>query len=89
MWIRSQDRKAIINIDVFYIEKDGRKWMVGSERCINLGTYPTEERALEVLDEIQKEIDGLSTDATIYEAMMSTFDLMKCSFKKVYQMPEE
>ena len=59
MWIRSQDRKDLIkteNISVvdrastFDIETDTK------ESTFTLGEYSTEEKALKVLDMIQKEI---------------------------------
>lgn len=95
MWIRSQNKELLVDVDNFNVIQDDYyyTYMINSgvedNAYYELGEYKTKERALEILDEIQKEIDGLSTDATIYEAMMSTFDLMKCSFKKVYQMPEK
>ncbi len=53
LWIRSQDRLALTKINSIGIEYD--KKLVGYGKiCVKLGEYETKERALEVLDEIQK-----------------------------------
>ena len=69
LWIRSQDRKRLYKATELFIEKDIYKdWCIETEIghdyitkdvwyiCVNqarLGKYFNEERALEVLDEIQ------------------------------------
>ena len=85
LWIRSQDKRTLINTR--RIDVDDNNIIVWDEGRyadeIFLGTYKTEKRALEVLDEIQKllmpiseykqEIDNLtinyknSIDTAIYE----------------------
>ena len=55
LWIRSQDRKRLTkatDIRIGYLNKIG--WII--EDCDELGTYKTEKRALEVLDEISSKI---------------------------------
>lgn len=55
IWIRSQDKQELIKID--YIEANmGRIFIqYGTfRRCV--GTYATQERALKILDEIQKKM---------------------------------
>ena len=66
LWIRSQNRESLLKVEkIFYfntcpeMESTGRnvilkKEWIGEKNCIELGEYPTKERALEVLDEIQK-----------------------------------
>ena len=88
MWIRTQDKETLLNvncIDVYNLNKN--EWII--EACGNdLGTYNSKERALEVLDEIQKKINDIKKDF-----------LMACMREKgvydviawndfVYQMPE-
>lgn len=95
MWIRTQNKESLVNVDNFSIVQDDYSYFylinsdVGDNEYYELGEYKTKERALEVLDEIQKAIENLPADTTIHEAMMSAFDLMKCNFSKVFQMPEE
>ena len=89
MWIRTQDKETLLNvncIDVYNLNKN--EWII--EACGNdLGTYKSKERALEVLDEIQKKINDIKKDF-----------LMACMREKgvydviawndfVYQMPKE
>lgn len=50
LWVRSQDRRRLIKVDLLSI-KDF--YNIVSDDFYVLGTYKTEERALEVLDEIQ------------------------------------
>lgn len=61
MWIRSQSKKALLNVNQVVINntKDESEYYIHgySERGIDiLGVYSTEEKALKVLDEIQKYI---------------------------------
>lgn len=61
LWIRTQDRTGILKADtIFVFEKQIVKRVYGDDlvKGICLGTYATEERALEVLDEIQKILIG-------------------------------
>lgn len=56
LWIRSQDKSSLYKVTAIYIEKKeyGQKHhyiFTKNEDC--LGMYKTEERALQVLDEIQ------------------------------------
>ena len=73
LWIRSQDKKKLIKVDEIKIEtvKDGNTFIYS--HATDLGTYETKERALEVLDEIQKYILLPNIDNSAY----------------VYIMPEE
>ena len=66
MWIRTQDRKTLLECKYFDYLKitksgEGACFIVGgisSDRIITLGTYSTKERCLEVLDEIEAYING-------------------------------
>ncbi len=53
LWIRSQDRECIMK--VARLDIDGKKISANGFYTI-LGEYKSYERALEVLDEIQKKI---------------------------------
>ena len=52
MWVRSQDRKKLTEIHDVTIYHDKQIWA----GCSFIGEYSTEEKALKVLDEIQKYI---------------------------------
>ena len=107
MWIRSQKRKMLVKVTSVYIyEKlDGTFMIKGLNECcvgyqdddfFNLGTYGTEERALEVLDEIQKHIVSLelARKGNHFENLArdcySAYEFERRSEAIcIYQMPEE
>lgn len=56
MWIRTQDKERLIDckdIEIFGLAIFENK---GFENTVKLATYPTQQRCLEVLDEIQQAI---------------------------------
>ena len=53
MWIRSQDRKILTEIHNLDIDDINQIWDGSSL----LGKYSSEEKALKLLDEIQKQIE--------------------------------
>lgn len=63
LWIRSQDRENLKKINTgFYLKQDLSDYAKGEVIFIvsggdKLGEYETKERALEVLDEIQKLLE--------------------------------
>ena len=58
LWIRSQDKEVLTKVIDVYKQADTNEIWSYSDSCIKncLGVYKTEERALEVLDEIQRHI---------------------------------
>ena len=88
LWIRSQDRTALIKIDELNIGKSGSFWVIKDKNPKNiLGSYDSFDRTLEVLDEIQnkmlngafaKKINGLGEE----------LDLIPNPIL-IYQMPEK
>lgn len=73
MWVRSQSKKALLNVNQVVINntKDESEYYIHgySERGIDiLGVYSTEEKALEVLDYIQNEIQSnVYDEQTVFE----------------------
>ena len=77
VWIRTQNKKALIKVNELFIVKHYEDYMImdypndNVNSGLNLGVYKTQERALEVLDEIQEYIqhDCIDRDfvATIYQ----------------------
>ena len=53
LWIRSQDKRRLLKIDNFLQNFKDVITFTKEEGLIVLGTYQSEKRALEVLDEIQ------------------------------------
>ena len=73
MWIRSQDRKSLLEIEDVEIDSINQVW--GIDKLLGkysmLGEYSTSEKALIVFNEIQDELDSEEfyiTDLTdVYE----------------------
>ena len=63
MWVRSQDRETLAQVDFFDLSEDADgkiEIVVFSKNGLidTMGIYKTKERALEVLDEIQVYVVG-------------------------------
>ena len=60
MWIRSQDRKSLLEIEDVEIDSINQIW--GIDKLLGkysmLGEYSTSEKALIVFNEIQDELDS-------------------------------
>lgn len=97
LWIRSQDKRNLKKINTeIYIKKGLSNYAEGDVYFIvssgtELGEYKTKDRALEVLDDIQKI---LIHDVT-YEGSHDWLDIKikglmaKSMIGHVYQMPKE
>ena len=65
MWVRTQDKMQLVKINEIHIkvDEDGFVgiWVDDKKESLKyfLGTYKSKERALEVLDEIQRLIEDL------------------------------
>lgn len=63
MWIRSHRKNALVNINFIRIINDGNYCLICGATTdgydCELGVYSTEEKALKVLDEIQKRTEYL------------------------------
>lgn len=87
LWVRSQDKKSLTKVsNVQYTYKEGDlytdvkgKHYIGTyyDNLKILGIYATKERALEVLDEIQKILEQ------ILDGNLTILPIF------VYEMPEE
>ena len=60
LWIRSQDRRILSKVSYLQEHFGNGKYGIYDE-AIPMGYYETEERALEVLDEIQKILTPIIT----------------------------
>ena len=57
MWIRSQDRTILRNVNDLFIDNNKSGYMVCSDlNSIILGEYSTEEKAMKVMDMIENAI---------------------------------
>lgn len=73
MWIRSQTKSALVNINFMRVINDGNFCLICSattDGCdYELGVYSTEEKALKVLDRIE--------------------ELIQHQYKLTFQMPQD
>ena len=86
MWIRTQDKMNLIEVQSFqicYIKNEDEEYWEIYTIGISLGKYKSRERALEILDEIQRLIEDL-------KYMEYAIDKNKfCGYRSnVYRMPE-
>lgn len=80
MWVRTQDKETLVKADKLYIDKNNNKYTINFDSCTDrwyiLGTYKSKERAIEVLDEIQKLLIAMPRTEIPFNYI-------------VYKMPEE
>ena len=104
LWIRSQDKETLRlaqMLDIYDGSVDEDKCFVIEESGVDLGSYKTKERALEVLDEIQElikpKIITTQYQCAIEDNKKTEFNLIMNPVKTeiqelstvVYQMPKE
>lgn len=86
LWIRSQDKKSLVKINsTIELKFNDCKMIIADYQpdftdkydgfYVVLGTYKTEERALEILDEIRRELKTAESNGDFYVI--------------VYEMPEK
>lgn len=89
LWVRSQKGLILKKINELMVEhKAGENiYFITDGRSCVLGEYETNERALEVLDEIQMHIKKQDTD----ELLVNSDGIItgQKHYSRVYEMPEE
>jgi hypothetical protein len=83
MWIRSQNKRQLSNVDsIWHTGGDNPNIYGGAGgECECLGAYKSEERALEVIDEIQERILGIG--------LIKVTGNTTGYYPIVYEMPKE
>jgi len=84
LWIRTQDRENLIKIDSIYMSEYNEGWAIKSGDT--LGKYRTRERALQILDKIQKLIEGDEVVKTLNKTDGNMNNVYPIIF---YEMPKE
>ena len=79
LWIRSQDKRILQKVDNIFLDAnyENKRISTYDGDNVELGTYKTKERALEVLDKIQNKINAISN--------MDDINFINV----VYEMPKE
>ena len=93
MWIRSQDKKTLVNADRICMKHSFSYEIYQQDEngTITLGKYSTEEKAMKVMDMIQKQIVFCSERYEIVRAVLRS-DCFEPYWKKcevVIQLPDD
>lgn len=97
LWIRSQDKRILQKVDNIFLDAnyENKRISTYDGDNIELGTYETKERALEILDEIEERIMLINTiniakdtDSLIACKIALTEEKIK-GLSYPYQMPKE
>ena len=91
MWIRSQGKALLIDADRFFVdeESDGRSYIYVNGNPV--ASYSTHERAMKVMDMIQRQIASRSESYEIVRPVLRS-DSFEPYWKKrevVFQMPKD
>lgn len=94
MWIRSQDKRLLINLSNVYfggMEDNVEIYQIGEQFNYTLGFYSSLEKAMRVMDMIQKQIAFCSESYEIVRPVLKS-DNFEPYWKKrevVFNMPED
>ncbi len=90
LWIRTQDKKQLLKVnDGLYIANcftDTNDTFIGIKNVGHVGRYAEEERAIEVLDELEKLLSGVKAKNELSKANLSMNNLYPIL---IYKMPKE
>lgn len=86
MWIRSQNRMQLLDLNRFVIEQFEFGIYIVGDGC-TLGVYSTKEKALKVLDEIQHSI--MTEHQYHTDEANCTMRFFTKEYKEIYQMPQD
>lgn len=103
LWIRSQQKTTLVKVKHLNIRYDLNDYacIVANQKKPNtftlIGQYKSKERALEVLDEIQKflqpdfKCDGYETETgnNCFNTIKLHFSEPNIFHKRIYEMPKE
>ena len=64
MWVRSQDKRILSNVTQFEVMNTGQIW--DRIKDDKLGEYGTDEKAIEVLNDIEYEIKNYNPMDNVY-----------------------
>ena len=85
LWIRSKDKTVLINAKTLFVAGTEIRCYYNDNPNWFIGEYKTEERALEVLNEIEQRLIDLQT----LEIAPNSYQTIKRNVNCVYDMPQE
>ena len=85
--MRSQDKRILQKVDNIFLDAnyENKRISTYDGDSVELGTYKTKERAIEILDEIQDEL--ISSDFMPIEKNEEV--VLTCGSARIYEMPED
>lgn len=86
LWIRSQDKKHLMKCEAIMHERTGTGFGIRvftKNYDFNIANYKTNERALEILDEISDELISAN-----YMPLEEN-EKITCGSARIYEMPKE
>lgn len=96
LWIRGQNKLGIVKVDILNIEKYTNHYDISTYhpilKKVTLGTYKTEKRALEILNDIEFNVltESLQENNISYElADIKLKNIIANNMIKIYNMPKE
>lgn len=99
LWIRSQDRMDLVKVNQISINYSNSKQIIANyipdfvgtqgEYYEILGDYESKERALKVLDEIQRRLINLQLVSLEEKGQARKDAVINDNLKCVYEMPEK
>lgn len=89
LWIRSQDKRILQKVDNIFLDAnyEDKRISTYDGDNIELGTYKTKERAIEVLDEIQSSMKNFAFAKKV-NGLGEELDLIPNPIL-IYQMPKD
>lgn len=97
MWILAQDKKLLINCEYFYICSrkpyyESTRYIITTEKELDLGKYSTIEKAMEVLNMIEEQINLTEEYRTQGEDVIESKNFVARKSRLVrfvFQMPQD
>ena len=90
MWIRSQDKKQLVNANELYIATRSIGYCISTGKGNDLASYLSEEKAIIVLDKLQKQIMLCEQKETeVLPLTPNGFPPYIAKAQNVFQMPQD
>lgn len=93
MWVRSQDKEKLIECTNIFMAYDNGTYIIKTfiqkYNYFDLGVYSTEEKAMKVLDRIQRYIVNKIDIRKEYNSYSMEYNNDYNVIRKVFQMPKD
>lgn len=89
MWVRSQSKRTLMNCKYFTVDSTNVVIGMSGGNYISLGSYSTEEKALKVLDKIERFVTDLERCLIETDNYSGFHTTRKVVDNVVFQMPQD